>query len=87
MSESKKGKPSPRKGIKLSKTQIEKMREAHPNKKEVMCIETNQIFPTIGEAARNLGLHYNLISQVCNGHRKTTGGLTFRFTDKEMRNA
>ena len=45
--------------------------------KKVKCVETAMIFESAHEAARNMGLNFRLISSVCNGVRKTTGGYHF----------
>ena len=42
--------------------------------KAVRCIETGIVYPSMREAERQTGIHYNNISQVCSGQRKTAGG-------------
>lgn len=47
--------------------------------KKVKCIETEQIFSSIKEAAEFIGIDRSNISAVCNGRRHTTGGYHFEF--------
>ena len=49
--------------------------------KPVICIETNERFGSIAEAAIKLNVSASKISEVCNGKRKTTGGLNFVFAN------
>lgn len=51
--------------------------ENHGQSKQVKCLETNVIFDSAHEAGRQMGLNFRLISAVCNGKRKTTGGYHF----------
>ena len=47
--------------------------------KKIFCIELNQIFDSIHEAERQLGLANESISRCCNGIRKTCGGYHWSF--------
>lgn len=47
-------------------------------KKSVICIETNQTFASIREAAKTLSIHKPQISGVLSGKYKTAKGLTFK---------
>jgi len=47
-----------------------------------MCLETGIIYKSAREAAKQLNLNYSKISLVCNGKRKSTGGLHFIFVKK-----
>lgn len=47
--------------------------------RRVMCIDTGEIFKSGREAAKKLNLQRSKISLVCNGKRRTTGGLRFCF--------
>lgn len=77
------------KGKKLSEKTRKKLLEARRKhtkpigaerpKKSVICIETNETFESIHEAARAKGLLYSKISLVCNGQRKTTGGYHWKY--------
>lgn len=58
----------------------------NPNAKSVLRIEDGKIFPTIKEAAENVGITYFHIGEVCNGKRKTAGGYHWQFV-KETKNA
>lgn len=56
-----------------------KKRITETKSKKVMCLETGIVYNSVKQAAKELGLQNSKISNVCNGKRKTTGGLTFRF--------
>lgn len=47
--------------------------------KKVICLETNQIFRTINEAANEMKIHAGSISNVCHGKRKTASDFHFEF--------
>ena len=49
------------------------------DKKAVYCVETNMIYESIQECARQLGLQATLICKVCKGKAKTTGGYHFQY--------
>lgn len=51
----------------------------YPNKKQVFCLETNIVYPSVQECARQLELYATNISKVCKGIHKTTGGYHFRY--------
>ena len=46
-----------------------------------MCIETNEIYPSVREAGRKTGISYKTISAVCNGKygHKTAGGYKWKY--------
>ena len=48
-------------------------------KKKVRCIETNEIFSSVREAARHIGIDHSGISLCCNGKNKTAGGYHWEF--------
>ena len=50
-------------------------------KKLVFCFENGKIYPSIHEAARELGVSTGNIVSVCKGERKQTGGYHFRYAD------
>lgn len=62
----------------------QKMRENHAGgnaPKQVVCIETGEIFKSINEAARVKGLNKKVISNCCRGiiHYNTAGGCHWQF--------
>lgn len=69
----------------LGKTNGENWKKAQfeSHAKPVMCLETGTVYQSARHAAKELNLHYSKISLVCNGKRKTTGGLHFVFTKKQ----
>lgn len=60
-------------------------RSAAAHRKKVYCEELEREFESITDAANELGLRQCLISQVCNGNQKTTGGYHFHFIDDTKR--
>lgn len=52
----------------------------HPNRsKQVLCVDTSIIYPSVNEVQRELGFKSGNISSACNGKRKTCGGYTWRY--------
>lgn len=41
--------------------------------KQVLCVETGEIYPSSKEAWRKTGIHHTSIQKCCNGKRKTAG--------------
>ena len=58
---------------------IEKISKSKKNNKPIQCIETDIIFHSIGDAARNLNINKGSIKNQLKGRSKTAGGLTFKF--------
>jgi hypothetical protein len=52
------------------------------NIKPVLCVETNEIFESISEAARFYGLQDEHVGNCARGKRKTCGGLHWKFIEK-----
>jgi len=52
-------------------------------RKKVFCIQTNQEFKSLSDAAKQLGLNKANLGQVCNGKRKTINGLSFKYIHNE----
>ena len=50
-------------------------------RKPVLCVELNQIFPSLTEAARQLCLSVENLSRVLAGRSKTAGGYHFEFAE------
>lgn len=71
------GKQSPMKGKKQKEETIEKMKNNKKKSKPVICIETNIVYPSAAEAARQLGMksssHINDCINYPNRY-KTAGG-------------
>ncbi len=49
--------------------------------KQVLCVELNQIFPSLTDAAKQLHLSVGNLSHVLAGRLKTTGGYHFEFAE------
>ena len=58
----------------------------YPHKREVYCDETEIVYPSVQECARQLNLHATLVSKVCKGKLHTTGGYHLHYYD-DMINA
>ena len=56
-------------------------RSSEKRSKQVLCVELNQIFPSLNEAARQLRLSVGNISNVLAGRSKTTGGYHWEFAE------
>ena len=73
-----------RKGRTITEASKEKMREAKRcNFKPVYCLETDCVYSSIHEAARELNLFAENISAVCRGKHKHTKDYHFRYAEKE----
>lgn len=53
--------------------------ENHPNRKEVICLETGEIFISITSAANSIGVDYSAITRCCNGLTGTVKRLHWLF--------
>lgn len=58
-----------------------KLRESYPNKRRVYCFETDTIYKSVQECARELNLHATSVSRVCKGKAHTTGGFHLKYYD------
>ena len=56
-------------------------RASEKHKKAVLCVELNQIFPSLSEAAEQLGLTKTNLSCVLTGRNKTAGGYHWEFVE------
>ena len=87
MSEHTKGELNPMYGKSHSeetKNKISKALSNHPKtSKRVLCIETNQVFPSSREIERKLGINHYSINQVCNGKQKTAGKMHWKYITEE----
>lgn len=54
---------------------------AKKDKKAVICIETNIVYPSIHECAREMKLQATAICAVLRGRHKSTGGYHFKYND------
>lgn len=68
-----------RKGRKISKHVILAMTEA--TSKKVLCAETGEVYKSLSEAGRQLGISFKNISNVLRGKSKTAGGYHWRYAD------
>lgn len=66
-------------GKKLSPETILKMVKNNPNKRKVICIETNEIFNTIKEAGKNKNIPACNICWCCKKHYKIAGGYHWEY--------
>lgn len=51
----------------------------YPYKKKIYCIETNIIYDSVQECARQLNLHATNVTKVCKGIHRTTGGYHLQY--------
>lgn len=81
ISEAQKGEKNHMYGKHLPEETRKKMSEAQ-KRKRVRCIETDTIFCSVREAARQNNIPNASISYVCNGKRKTAGGYHWEFVEE-----
>lgn len=75
------------KGKEVSEASKEKLRESKRSTfKPVYCFETDCIYSSIHEAARELGLFATNVSAVCRGKHKHTKGYHFRYAEENGSN-
>ena len=60
-------------------TRTKRISEKH--QKSVLCVELNQIFPSIIEAAEQLSLNVGNLGSVLKGRRKTAGGYHWEYAE------
>lgn len=68
------------KGKKLSEEHVKKLRKSHKGRR-VLCVETGEIFHSVHEAERQLGINSSNILAVCNRKRQTAGKLHWKYID------
>ena len=59
--------------------------EMHPRRKEVICLETGEVFVSLVEAARSVGCDYSAITRCCNGITTTVKCLHWLFYDDYLK--
>lgn len=59
----------------------QKIIDAKKDKKSIICVETNVVYPSIHECARQMNLSATTICAVLNGRVKSTGGYHFTYND------
>lgn len=84
ISDSKKGQIPYNKGKKMSSEQKEKLKISRQNisvryHKEVLCVETGELFYSASEAERIMGFYEGTIRRVCRKERKTAGGYHWEY--------
>ena len=63
----------------LSEEQKTNIALGHKNRKEVICVETGEVFPSIGIAAKRSNTSQGSISSVLTGRSKTAGGYHWKY--------
>lgn len=66
-------------GSKRSPETIARQRLAQKTMRPVLCVDTNERFNSLGEAARAKNVFYTNIRKVCEGLRHTAGGLKWEY--------
>lgn len=67
--------------VPCSESKRETLRQAYPHKKAVYCEETDTVYSSVQECARELNLNASLVSKVCLNKLKTTGGYHLKHND------
>jgi group I intron endonuclease len=57
--------------------------EKHHKATAVLCIDTGETYPTIGEAARAAGISRSNVSACCRGLQQKAGGLRWRYINRK----
>lgn len=71
---------------KMSESQRKRVLSEDDNKSQkipVLCVETNVVYYSIGEAERQTGIYHGSIIYCCKGKRKTAGGFHWKYYKKE----
>lgn len=53
------------------------------NRKQVVCLETNEIFSSASEAAAFIGLSKDRVAATCRGEQKTAGGYHWKYVEEQ----
>lgn len=85
-SEAKKGKPSPRKGIKYTPEQVSSLRNKSKLCKKIVCLDTLEVFISQTACAEKLNISHKHICNVCKGTRPHTFGYHFVYLDDFIKN-
>lgn len=67
--------------VPCSETKKIKLSQNYPHKKKVVCIETDYVYSSVRECARQLNLYATNVTKVCKGILKTTGGYHLKYYD------
>lgn len=72
--------------VPCSQDKRKKLSQNYPKQKRVYCVETDTIYRSVQECARQLHLHATNVSKVCRGIHQTTGEYHLKYYD-DMINA
>lgn len=72
--------------VPCSEDKKKKISQSYPNQRKVYCDETDTIYRSVQECARQLHLYATNVSKVCRGIHQTTGGYHLKYYD-DMINA
>ena len=72
--------------VPCSQDKRKKLSQNYPKQKRVYCVETDTIYRSVQECARQLHLYATNVSKVCRGIHQTTGGYHLKYYD-DMINA
>lgn len=61
-------------------------KRSNKNCKPVICIETGEIFSSSADAAEKIGVHFSVMSAVCNGRIKTCKGKRYCYLNSALEN-
>lgn len=61
-----------------------KLSASYPHKKRVYCFETDTIYESVHDCARQLNIQPTLVSKVCQGKQKATGGYHLKYFDNTL---
>lgn len=67
------------KGHSVSDETRKKISESNKMSRQVLCVETDHVYPTISEAAKDCGVSTSAICRVLHGGRHTSGGFHWQY--------
>ena len=62
---------------------VQKLQNHKGTSKRVLCIETNQVYPSSREIERQLNINHNCINAACNGKQKTAAKMHWKYITEE----
>lgn len=67
--------------VPCSEDKKKKLSQSYPHKRNVYCFETNNVYPSVQECARQLNLYPTNVTKTCKGIIHTTGGYHLKYYD------
>lgn len=65
----------------LKRNAVARFKVEDIQKRSVLCVETGNVYESMEEAAKDVGINRSCISRACSGERKTAKKLHWRYVD------